>query len=446
MAASVNYRSVPIDQVRAFEGSARQHPKRQLNKLVKLIKHFGQIVPLIVEDSGKLIDGHLVLAALRQLGNAEVSIASVSGLTSEELSALRLSLNRSAEETVWDNEKLRAQLKELIELSFDMDLTGFDTPEIDHIMSIDMVADDSSEEIKAAELVPAAQAMVRRGDVLLLGKHVVCCGDARDPTLLTKLMGGSSARAVFIDPPYNVPIQGHVSGLGKTRHREFLQASGEMTPSQFTEFLVEALSSVSAVAMDGAILFVCMDFRHMSELLAAAEASALELKNLCVWVKTAPGMGTFYRSQHELIFVFKKGTAPHTNNFELGQHGRSRSNVWRYAGVNTWGKDRMELLGAHPTVKPLVMVADALKDVSARGETVIDSFLGSGTTLLAAEKTGRRCVGVELDPGYVEVAIRRWQKLTGRDAVFAETGETFDDVMGLRLRQSTERDQVATHD
>jgi len=448
MAPSIDRRTVPIDQIRVFEDSARRHPKRQLNKMIKLLRHFGQIVTLIVDENNKLIDGHLMLDALRRLGATEVAVSVLKEISPAEVIALRLSLNRLAEDTVWDSDKLRDQiqeLQELNELSFDMELTGFDAPEIDHILSIEAIADDAIEEVKASDLMPGMRTMVRRGDVFRLGDHAVCCDDSRDPGVLAKAMNGELARVVFIDPPYNVPIQGHVSGLGKTRHREFPLASGEMTPVQFTSFLEEALNSVASVAVDGAILFVCMDFRHMGELLSAAVEAALELKNLCVWVKSAPGMGTFYRSQHELVFVFKKGSGPHTNNFELGQYGRSRSNVWRYAGVNTWGKDRMKLLGAHPTVKPLVMVADALKDVSKRGETVVDSFLGSGTTLLAAEKTGRRCVGIELDPGYVEVAIRRWQSLTGRDAVLAETGQTFDEVISTRLRQSAEGEEVIAH-
>ncbi|ODT16941.1 MAG: hypothetical protein ABS35_26995 [Kaistia sp. SCN 65-12] len=446
MAPSIDRRTVPIDQIRIFEGSARQHPKRQLNKMIKLLRHFGQIVTLIVDENNNLIDGHLMLDALRRLGATEVSVSVLKEISRAEVIALRLSLNRIAEDTVWDNDKLRVQLQELNELSFDMELTGFDVPEIDHILSIEPIGDDAIEELRASVLMPGKHPMVRLGDVFLLGKHVVCCGDSRDLRLLAKIMNGDVARVVFIDPPYNVPIQGHVSGLGKTQHREFLCASGEMTSDQFTSFLAGALNSVASVAVDGAIVFVCMDFRHISELLSAAAAAALELKNLCVWVKSAPGMGTFYRSQHELVFVFKKGSGPHTNNFELGQHGRSRSNVWRYAGVNTWGKDRMKLLGAHPTVKPLTMVADALKDVSKRGETVVDSFLGSGTTLLAAEKTGRRCVGIELDPGYVEVAIGRWQSLTGRDAILAETGQTFDEVISTRLRQSAEGGEVIPND
>jgi DNA modification methylase len=208
--------------------------------------------------------------------------------------------------------------------------------------------------------------------------------------------------------------------------------SGEMSEEEFKSFLVRFLTSLLPSLANGAIVFVCMDWRHLREILEAGDHAGLELKNLCVWAKSNAGMGTFYRSQHELVLVFKHGDATHQNNFELGQHGRSRSNVWSYRGVNTFGKDRMELLGAHPTVKPVALVADALRDVSRRGDIVIDPFLGSGSTLLAAEEIGRLCIGVEIDPAYVEVAIRRWQKLTGRDAVCSTTGETFEAALARR--------------
>jgi DNA modification methylase len=208
--------------------------------------------------------------------------------------------------------------------------------------------------------------------------------------------------------------------------------SGEMSKEEFKSFLLRFLVALPPMLVNGAILFVCMDWRHLREILDAGDQADLELKNVCVWAKSNAGMGTFYRSQHEFVLVFKHGDAPHQNNFELGQRGRSRSNVWSYRGVNTFGKDRMELLGAHPTIKPVALVADALRDVSRRGEIVIDPFLGAGSTLLAAEETGRVCVGVEIDPAYVEAAIRRWQKQTGRDAVRASTGETFQAALERR--------------
>jgi DNA modification methylase len=252
------------------------------------------------------------------------------------------------------------------------------------------------------------------------------CGDARDAAFIAGLVAGKQVACVFSDPPYNVPIDGFVSGLGKTRHREFAMGTGELSREQFVAFLSTTVTAITPVLVDGAILYLCMDWRHGGELCEAAAQNGLEQKNLCVWVKSNAGMGSFYRSQHELIYVFKHGVGPHQNHFGLGAGGRNRSNVWQYRGVNAFGKDRMSLLGAHPTVKPVAMIADALRDVTRRGELVLDVFLGSGSTLIAAEETGRVCIGVELDSAYVDVAIRRWQKRTGKDAVHAVTGETFD--------------------
>jgi DNA modification methylase len=251
----------------------------------------------------------------------------------------------------------------------------------------------------------------------------VACGDSRDTDLMARLMAGEAADLVFSDPPYNVPIGGFVVGAG--RHREFGFASGEMTVAEFTQFLQEALAPSVDVLRDGGVAYLCMDWRHLQELLSATSALGLAALNMCVWVKSNAGMGSLYRSQHELVFVLKKGNAAHANNVELGKHGRNRSNVWSYKGMSSFGAERDELLGQHPTVKPVLLVADALKDTSRRGDVVVDPFLGSGTTLIAAHRTGRRCRGVELDPAYVDVIIARWEAETGKDATLESTGETF---------------------
>ena len=230
---------------------------------------------------------------------------------------------------------------------------------------------------------------------------------------------------VFTDPPYNVPIDGHVCGLGRVRHGEFVMASGEMDEEQFTSFLTTVLRNLAAHSQDGSVHYVCMDWRHMGELLAAGRAAYTELKNLCVWNKDNGGMGSFYRSKHELVFAFKNGTAPHINNFELGQNGRYRTNVWDYPGANSLKAERMEELRMHPTVKPLALVADAIRDCSHRGGLILDPFVGSGTTLMAAERTGREACVLELDPRYIDTIIQRWQAAGGEDAVHADSGETF---------------------
>ena len=265
------------------------------------------------------------------------------------------------------------------------------------------------------------------GDDWQLGPPRLRCGNALKAEDYAAVLVGAKADIVFTDPPYNVPIAGHVSGHGKVTHRSFAMAVGEMSVAEFTDFLMQLCMHCRASSSEGSIHYYCMDWRHLPELLAAGNAVYTEFKNLCVWVKDNAGMGSLYRSQHELVLLFKHGTAPHINNVELGRHGRSRSNVWQYAGANSFARatDEGNLLALHPTVKPVAMIADALYDCSRRGDLVLDPFMGSGSTIIAAERTGRRCAGLELDPLYVDVAIRRWQRATGKDAVHVASGESF---------------------
>jgi DNA modification methylase len=266
------------------------------------------------------------------------------------------------------------------------------------------------------------------GDLWVLGQHRLFCGDARRCEPFEALLQGERARMVFVDPPYNVPIRGHVSGKGRVKHREFAQASGEKTAAQFTKFLEECFGQLVEHSAEGSIHFVCTDWRHLDEMLTAGKRAYRELKNLVIWAKTNAGMGTFYRSQHELIFVWKNGRGKHINNFGLGEHGRSRTNVWTYAGANAFGRDRLSDLEMHPTVKPIALVADAIRDCSLRGDLVLDCFGGSGTTLIACEKTERKARLIELDPVYCDLIVRRWQPLTGERAVHADTGVAFDAI------------------
>lgn len=402
----------------------RQHNLHQKWKLKSLLSKFGQVTPIIVDENYTIVDGHAVYETMLELGYNEIAVVVVANRAEAEIRALRLALNRISQDTQWDAPKLKAEFEALITLGFELDLTGFDTIEIDMALSIDAPTGNTVEEV--ADVEPKNEPTVTQpGDIWHLGRHVIACGDARDAGHLRTLVGDAHVAVVFSDPPYNVKIDGFVSGLGKNQHREFAMASGEMSKEQFIAFLIAFIAALKPTLADGAILYVCMDWRHAGELLVAAAQQDLEFKNLCVWVKSNAGMGSFYRSQHELVFVFKHGDAPHQNNFGLGQNGRSRTNVWQYRGVNAFGKDRTELLGVHPTCKPVTMIADALLDVSRRGEIVLDPFLGSGSTLIAAENVGRICIGNEIDPAYCDVAIRRWQKDTGRDAVNAANGETF---------------------
>ena len=277
---------------------------------------------------------------------------------------------------------------------------------------------------------PSSVQVSRVGDLWQLGKHRVLCGDALSPDSYKSLMGDYRAHVVFADPPYNDPIDGYVTGFGKVHHPEFAMASGEMSEPEFTDFLTNVLAQLARNSVDGALQFICMDWRHSGELLSAARSVYSEFKNLCVWVKDNAGQGSLYRSQHELVFVFKNGKSPHRNNIQLGQYGRYRTNVWQYRRVNSYraAQTKGTCRNLHPTIKPVELVADAILDCTARGDVVLDAFLGSGTTVIAAERTGRTCYGVELDPRYVDTIVRRWQAFTGQIAVQESTGRTFIDI------------------
>ena len=355
-------------------------------------------------------------------------------LTEDQKKAFMIADNRLTENSRWDDKLLAQQLHDLSlhDLDFELETTGFEIAEIDlRIENLTETPEDNQND--PPDNIPpfhSGPSTSRVGDLWLCGRHRIYCGDALRPTTYSSLLGRNLAAVIFTDPPYNVPIIGHASGLGKIRHREFAMACGEMDEAAFKNFLATSLGLAAHHSKVGAIHFVCMDWRHIRELLTAARPIYSELKNVCVWVKHNAGMGSFYRSQHELVFVFKYGDSRHRNNVALGRFGRHRSNVWTYRGANSLGRETEEgnLLAFHPTAKPIAMVADAILDCSARGDVVIDPFLGSGTTLLAAERTGRCCRGIEIDPIYVDVVIRRWQNLTGENARHAVTGKTFTDL------------------
>jgi DNA modification methylase len=342
--------------------------------------------------------------------------------------------NKLALNAGWDKDILAIELQALVDLQFDVELTGFSLAEVDFAIEDAGEADpDGSDAPEEQVTFATGPAVSRQGDLWHLGRHRLLCGDARSPADFGTLMGSECADVVFTDPPYNVKIDGNVCGLGTVKHREFAFASGEMSRAQFTGFLTESLGNMAAVMRDGAIAYVCMDWRHMGELLAAGEEAFTELKNLVVWNKTNGGMGAFYRSKHELVFVFKHGSAEHTNSFGLGQTGRYRTNVWDYAGISSIGAARSDELAMHPTVKPVAMIADALRDCSRRGELVLDAFGGSGSTLIAAEKTGRLARLIEYDPLYCDTIVRRWETYTGKRAKLAATDHTFEALTEARL-------------
>ena len=424
----------PIASLRPYARNARTHSRKQIQQIAASITRFGFTNPVLVADDGQIIAGHGRVEAARQLGWTSVPTLALSHLSEAERRAYVLADNKLALNAGWDKETLAIELQGLVDLDFDVELTGFSLAEIDLVLDeatdADPATPDAPEDVVPAQSGPPVS---RQGDLWALGRHRLLCGDTRSAADLDRLMGGASADLVFTDPPYNVAVDGHVCGLGTVKHREFAFASGEMSKPQFTEFLAATLSNLSRVMRDGAIAFVCMDWRHMGELLAAGQSAFTELKNLVVWNKTNGGMGTFYRSKHELVFVFKQGTAPHTNSFGLGETGRYRTNVWDYAGISSMTAGRADELAMHPTVKPVALIADAIRDCSRRGEIVLDGFGGSGSTLIAAEKTGRSARLIEYDGRYCDTIIRRWESITGKRARLADFGQFFDEIADDRL-------------
>jgi len=423
----------PIEELKPDPANPRVQNKKQIRQIAKSIVTFGFNVPVLVDVELNVIAGHGRLLACRELAITEVPTLRLDHLTSMQIRAFMIADNRLTEIATWDDRLLAEQLRDLSlsGLDFDIEVTGFEMGEIDlRIASLEETPAAGSD---PADILPeglAGPPVSKLGGLWLLGRHRVLCGNALDPETFTALMGAECAAMVFTDPPYNVPIDGHASGLGTIRHRSFPMASGEMDKTAFTVFLRQACQNLAAFSAESSIHFICMDWRHLDELLAAGRDAYDELKNLCVWVKDNGGMGSLYRSQHELVLVFKSDRNEHRNNVQLGQFGRNRTNVWHYPGANSFSRCGGEgnLLTFHPTVKPVAMVADAILDCSARGDIVLDAFLGSGTTVIAAERTGRRCYGLELDPGYVDTAIRRWQAMTGKSARNAATGRLFDDL------------------
>jgi DNA modification methylase len=423
----------PIAELKLDPCNPRIHTPAQLRQIAQSIEAFGFNVPVLVDSKLKVIAGHGRILACQRLAWSEVPTICLDHLTETQARAFMIADNRLTEISVWDDRLLAEQLKELsgLELDFSIETVGFDTGEIDfRIESLNEIENGDDDRADAVPAVTSGPSISRPGDLWLLGRNRVYCGNACDAAAYEALMAGERAAMVFTDPPFNVPIAGNVSGLGKIHHREFAMASGEMSAPEFTEFLAGAFELLVRQSDAGSVHFVCMDRRHLGELLAAGKKVYSELKNVCVWAKDRAGMGSLYRSQHEMVFVFKQGRESHRNNVRLGQYGRNRSNLWRYACASSFSKSSEEgnLLRSHPTVKPSLMVADAIMDVSARGDIVLDAFLGSGTTVIAAERTGRRCYGLEIDPQYVDTIVRRWQRYTRDRARHASTGRFFDEI------------------
>jgi DNA modification methylase len=422
---------VRVSELKPDPGNPRKHNRQQVRAIATSLDAFGFNAPVLVNNDKQIIAGHGRVEAAKLLGYSHVPAIQLDHLDPNQAKAYMLADNKLTDRSSWDERKLALVLKDLSELAieFEIEATGFATSEID-IKIQSLTPSDISE---ADDFEPASgPAISRHGDLWILGEHRLYCGSSLDPITYKTLLEGKKAAAVFTDPPYNVRIAGHVSGKGAVRHREFAMASGEMGEQEFADFLTQTMAIIGKNSERGAVAYVCMDWRHMVELHQAGTAADFSLLNLCVWVKTNGGMGSFYRSRHELVFVFRNGGDSHRNNVELGRHGRNRTNVWHYDGANTFArKGRENRLSVHPTIKPTALVADAIRDCTALDEIVLDVFLGSGTTLLAAEHTRRRCYGIELDPIYVDTAIRRWERLTGKGCKHV-SGATFEELSKTR--------------
>ena len=419
----------------------RTHTKKQIAQIAASIEKFGFTNPILIDENGLIIAGHGRLAAAKQLKMDEVPTLCLAEMSEDERRAYVIADNRLALNAGWDDDLLASEFVYLDSIDFDLEIIGFEAPEIDLLIDGSSQPEEDSGALDEVPELADGSTVTRPGDIWQIGRHRLICGDATDKDTFEQLLGEERAQMVFCDPPYNVPIDGHVSGLGKVKHREFAMASGEMSKEEFISFLARSFLWMAKFSVKGSIHFHCMDWRHLEEILEAGAIGYNEHKNVCVWSKTNGGMGSLYRSAHELIFVFKSGDAPHINNVELGKHGRYRTNVWSYPGVNRFKKDREAELALHPTVKPVELIKDAILDCSKRKGIVLDGFAGSGSTLMAAEITGRRGYGIEIDPHYCDVIVERMRKQFGLKSKLIGSGFSFDEAKEHRLASNEEPDQ-----
>lgn len=420
-------------ELKPWPGNPRTHDEKQLAALMTSITEFGFTSPVLTNEDGVVLAGHGRLEAGMKLGLDKVPTRVMSGLSKAKQRAYVLADNKIGQMSEWDDVLLKQEVELLIKDDFNIEMTGFSTAEIDILIEDVSDPEPHDEGNLAPEDLVEEPTVTKPGDIWKFGdKHRLICGSSLLQETYALLMKGQVAQMVVTDPPYNVKIDGHVCGNGTVKHDEFAMASGEMTQGEFTDFLSTAFNLVSEYSGDGAIVYSFMDWRHQREILSAGEPIFGPLKQLCVWAKDNGGMGTFYRSQHELVYVFKNGQVAHINNFGLGEKGRYRTNVWQYPGVNTFKGKSFELLKLHPTVKPVGMIADAIRDCSYIKGIVLDPFAGSGTILMAAERTGRHARAIELDPKYVDIAIRRWMRVTGEEPILDGTDARFSEVKMMR--------------
>lgn len=419
------------NDLKPYPGNARIHDEKQMAVLKASIIEFGFTNPILTNEKGMILSGHGRWEAAKRLQLKTVPTRIIAGLSKAQQRAYVLADNKISQMSRWETNQLKIEMEMLVQEDFNIETTGFSTAEIDLMMDVVSKPEvNDPDDLQPEDVVETP--VSKLGDIWILNKHRLICGSSLDQDTYAQLMGEDLAQMVITDPPYNVKIDGHVCGSGNTKHSNFAMASGEMDAATFTQFLKSAFILMEDFSQDGAIVYSFMDWRHQLEILQAAQPVFGPLRQLCVWAKDNGGMGTFYRSQHELVYVFRKGEAKHINNFALGQYGRYRTNVWNYPGVNTFKGKGYELLKLHPTVKPVSMIADAIRDCSHRKGLILDPFAGSGTILVAAERTGRYARAIELEPKYVDVGIRRWERVTGEHAIHAQTGLTFHEITNQR--------------
>ena len=402
-----------INQIKPYKNNPKLHSKHQIKQIADSIKEFGFVNPVLLDENGEIIAGHGRYLAAKQLNMENIPTITLSHLNDEQKRLYRIADNKLTELGKWDISLLQMEFKELENLNLDLEITGFETEEIDNFI-INKSGPTNLKEEHIPEL-STNDYQCKFGDIWQLGRHFLICGDALKAKTYANLMGSNRAQMILTDPPYNVRVK-DIGSSGKIKHDEFAMASGEMSSDEFITFLNTFMKHAKEYSIDGSLHYLFMDWRHGIEIGLAASTVYEELKNICVWVKNNGGMGSLYRSQHELCFIYKNGKGQHTNNINLGAHGRYRTNVWEYAGANG-SADGKENLKLHPTVKPVAMLKDAILDVTKRGDIVLDCFLGSGSTLIACEQTGRTCYGIEIEPKYCDVTIKRYEELTGEKAI-----------------------------
>ena len=422
--------TVNVGQLKPYKNNAKIRTTDQISQIADSIHQFGFVNPILIDENDEIIAGHGRLMAANILKLETVPTIKLFHLNDAQKRAYRLADNKISENGGWNVELLSLEIKDIEKIcvdDFDVHIIGFNDAELDSIYSI---TDQKPINAKAnaVPFVPLDELISTRGDIWQLGKHRIICGDSLNIDTFDKLFGDKKANMVLQDPPYNVKIDGHVCGAGAIKHKEFAMASGEMTKTEFIKFLSTNFTLCKQYSTDRSLHYNFMDWRYVSEITTAAQNVFEAFINMCVWVKSSGGMGSLYRSQHELCFIFQNGKHPHNNNVQLGKYGRYRTNVWQYAGVNTFGKHKNDSQ-MHPTVKPVEMLKDAILDVSKRGDIILDSFLGSGSTLIACQQSGRICYGIEYEPLYIDTTIRRFQNLFGIDAINLSIGKTYNELL-----------------